>query len=94
MQAAARTVAGVSSASPEQPLDPRRPLGHRADVHVLQTSGLGGRDHPVCEYFVVCERPADGVVHHPVAGTVPTCRRCADLAGAVLEPVEQLSAAS
>jgi hypothetical protein len=39
-----------------------------------------------CDYFVACERPAEGVVRHEVAGLVPTCARCAELAGMDLQP--------
>lgn len=39
-------------------------------------------DHePVlCEYFVTCERVAEGFTHHEVAGEVPICAPCARLA--------------
>ena len=30
-----------------------------------------------CEWFALCDHPADGVVSHPVLGDVPTCERCA-----------------
>ena len=30
-----------------------------------------------CRWFALCERPADGVVEHPVLGDVPVCRTCA-----------------
>lgn len=32
----------------------------------------------MCEWFLLCVRPAAGVVAHPVLGDVPTCRECAD----------------
>jgi hypothetical protein len=35
----------------------------------------------LCEYFVTCERVADGMTSHPVAGEVPICGPCAALAG-------------
>lgn len=31
----------------------------------------------MCEYFALCDRAADGVVDHPILGSVPTCTRCA-----------------
>lgn len=31
-----------------------------------------------CEWFALCDHPADGAVWHPVLGYVPTCLRCAD----------------
>ena len=31
----------------------------------------------LCEWFALCDRPADGVVSHPILGWVPTCQRCA-----------------
>lgn len=34
-----------------------------------------------CEYFVLCDRPAEGVVANPVIGDVPCCQRCADRVG-------------
>lgn len=36
---------------------------------------------PMCEYFALCDRPADGVYAHPVIGDVPTCERCAAVVG-------------
>lgn len=33
----------------------------------------------VCEWFALCDHPADGVVWHPILGEVPTCLRCADM---------------
>jgi hypothetical protein len=32
----------------------------------------------ICEWFLLCDNPADGVVVHPIIGQVPTCNRCAD----------------
>lgn len=31
----------------------------------------------ICEWFALCDRPADGVVSHPILGDVPCCARCA-----------------
>lgn len=31
-----------------------------------------------CEYFALCDRPAEGTVAHPILGDVPCCQRCAD----------------
>lgn len=36
---------------------------------------------PTCEWFALCDLPADGVVDHPVLADVPCCRRCADKLG-------------
>lgn len=33
---------------------------------------------PTCEWFALCDRPADGTVKHPILGNVPCCKRCAD----------------
>lgn len=30
----------------------------------------------LCEWFLLCDHPADGFVQHPVLGYVPTCERC------------------
>lgn len=30
-----------------------------------------------CEWYVLCDKKADGIVHHPILGEVPTCQRCA-----------------
>jgi hypothetical protein len=38
-----------------------------------------------CEWFALCDRPAAGVVHHPVLSPVPTCQRCADRLGLELD---------
>ena len=34
----------------------------------------------LCEYFITCRRIAGGWVDHPVAGVVPTCAGCAQIA--------------
>lgn len=34
-----------------------------------------------CEWFALCPNDADGYVSHPIIGTVPTCKRCADKLG-------------
>lgn len=39
-----------------------------------------------CEYFALCDRPADGTVSHPILGDVPCCTRCAERVGADLQP--------
>lgn len=31
-----------------------------------------------CEWFARCDKPADGTVYHPIIGSVPTCKRCAE----------------
>lgn len=31
----------------------------------------------MCEWFAKCDRPADGVMPHPILGDVPCCERCA-----------------
>lgn len=31
----------------------------------------------LCGWFAMCDRPAAGVVAHPVLGPVPTCEPCA-----------------
>lgn len=33
---------------------------------------------PTCEWYALCDHPADGAVEHPVIGWVPTCWRCAN----------------
>lgn len=48
--------------------------------------GQGDRGPVLCEYFVTCQRPAEGTVVHPVAGTVPICPPCSRLALAELTP--------
>lgn len=45
------------------------------------------REREVCQWFLLCDNDADGVVEHPVLGDVPTCRRCAGLAGVVDDDV-------
>lgn len=32
----------------------------------------------MCEWYALCDRPADGIVKHPILGDVPCCQRCAD----------------
>lgn len=32
----------------------------------------------MCEWFALCDKPAAGVVVHPVLGDVPCCTRCAE----------------
>lgn len=41
-----------------------------------------------CEFFALCDRSADGFTKHPILGTVPTCRRCADHVGETLYETE------
>lgn len=40
----------------------------------------------MCEYFALCDRPADGTVDNPVLGPVPCCKRCAAVVGATIDP--------
>ena len=35
-------------------------------------------EHPVCEYFLLCEGESVALVSHPVLDLVPTCQRCVD----------------
>lgn len=35
-------------------------------------------DVPTCQWFARCDRPAVGVVDHPMLGDVPCCQQCAD----------------
>jgi hypothetical protein len=30
----------------------------------------------ICQWFLLCDRPATGTTPHPVLGSVPTCDRC------------------
>lgn len=41
----------------------------------------------LCEYFALCDNPADGTVDHPILGTVPTCNRCATMMGGMDKPI-------
>ncbi len=34
------------------------------------------QDPGVCEWFLLCDRPADTTRSHPILGNVPICRRC------------------
>ena len=34
-----------------------------------------------CQWFVLCDQVAAGIVVHPGLGGVPTCRRCAERLG-------------
>jgi len=36
---------------------------------------------PTCEWFARCDRPAAGVVDHPMLGDVPCCTPCAEKLG-------------
>lgn len=40
----------------------------------------------VCEWFALCDHPADGVRTHPILGAVLICTRCADRVG---DPITQ-----
>lgn len=33
-------------------------------------------DAQPCEQYLLCDRPADGILDHPILGPVPTCHRC------------------
>lgn len=46
-----------------------------------------------CEWFALCDRPADFVVWHPALGLVGCCARCAQQAGVEAErlvPVDKI----
>lgn len=42
----------------------------------------------LCGWYVLCDRPAAGVVRHPVLEWLPVCQRCADSHGLELVPAE------
>ncbi len=50
---------------------------HPVHIDKLQLVVMVGRVF-VCQWFALCDRPADGTVAHPVLGDTPTCARCAD----------------
>jgi hypothetical protein len=35
------------------------------------------RPGQMCEWFLLCDRPATVFVEHPIIGPVPTCAKCA-----------------
>ena len=41
-----------------------------------------------CHWYALCDRPAAGIVEHPILGDVPTCGRCADRHDLTLVEVE------
>jgi hypothetical protein len=41
----------------------------------------------ICQWFALCDNPANGTVLHPILGDVPTCRRCASSLGLSLDPL-------
>lgn len=54
-------------------------LGHRAHQDDVADGLLSEPDAPTCDWYALCENPADGVVEHRFvdAGYVWTCARCA-----------------
>lgn len=40
-----------------------------------------GEGGGLCEWFALCDRPAYGLVTHPVLAQVPVCERCAEKLG-------------
>lgn len=47
-------------------------------------------DVTLCEWFAMCDRPAEYIVAHPVLGGVPACGRCLEQVGHRLEEAEKL----
>ena len=41
-----------------------------------------------CQWFVMCDEPADGVLAHPLFGYLPCCARCARVVGEQLTPAD------
>lgn len=41
-----------------------------------------------CEYFALCDQPAEGIVKNPIIGDVPSCGRCASKMEQTLIPFE------
>jgi hypothetical protein len=41
-----------------------------------------------CQWYLLCDNPADGMVSHPILGDVPTCTRCATKHDLELVPAE------
>lgn len=39
-----------------------------------------------CQWYALCDRGAIGLVPHPILGTVPTCKRCAEKHDLDLQP--------
>jgi hypothetical protein len=52
-------------------------------VKILEAS-----DNVACHAFALCDRPAEGVVRHPVLGAYLSCARCAERLEKTLEPAE------
>jgi hypothetical protein len=46
-------------------------------------------ERPQCEWFALCDNPAEGIRVHLILGDIPICTRCAELVGAPLTTVEQ-----
>ncbi len=39
-----------------------------------------GKPVSLCQWFVMCQRPATTTVDHPILGDVPCCAQCAEFA--------------
>jgi len=68
-------------------------LGYTVEATELHAVANALQDREVqvpttqCQWFALCDRPAAGVVAHPVLGQVPTCSRCAATHGLELQGV-------
>lgn len=40
-----------------------------------------------CMWFAMCDRPAAGLVAHPVLTDIPTCKECADALGLTFKEI-------
>jgi len=47
----------------------------QAYMHRVQAEARAARGEP-CEWFALCDRPAEGTMPHPTLGLVPICERC------------------
>jgi hypothetical protein len=43
----------------------------------------------MCEYFVMCTKPAVVLVKHPIIGLVPCCEKCAKFSELPKVPLEE-----
>jgi hypothetical protein len=60
---------------------------YEQDRRDANADAMAEPDVEICEWYALCDNPAEGEVHHPILGYVPTCGRCAAKHNLELRPL-------